>query len=78
MLAGHMLATAATAWVFLKGETALELLLAWLSPLRPVPAPVLVLPAGPRRFVRDCLAIPAPWRNLRVHSRRGPPAFVLV
>jgi hypothetical protein len=77
MLAGHLLATAATAWIILKGEASLVLLLAWLRPARPVPAPPAVLPAGPRRFTRGSVTIPAPWRNLRTDSLRGPPAVVL-
>lgn len=77
MLAGHVLAAVVTAWLLSKGEASLVLLLAWLRPSVPILRPAAVLPAGPRRFTRDSVTIPAPWRNLRTDSLRGPPAVVL-
>lgn len=78
MLAGHTLAVLATAWFLRQGEAALWQLLAWLSPLVTVLRPAAVLVAGPRTFARDPMFVPAPWRNLRVHSLRGPPAAALL
>ncbi|MCU1533125.1 MAG: hypothetical protein JWO49_2696 [Arthrobacter sp.] len=78
MPAGHMLAVLATAWFLRQGEAALWQLLAWLSPLVTVLRPVVILVAGPRTFAREPNSIPAPWRNLPVNSRRGPPAASLL
>lgn len=79
MLAGHVLASAASALLFAKGEQALWQLAAWLRPLWRVLAPLFrpdagnrpALPGAPSAF------LPRPWRNLRQDSRRGPPAVVV-
>lgn len=79
MLLAHALATATCALLMAKGEAALWALAAWLRPL--VRHPEAVRPdAGPRP------AVPGPpqvapfrrWRNLRQHSRRGPPSAVVL
>lgn len=74
MLAGHTLAVFAAAWLLRQGETALWQLLAWLRPLVVLLRPVATPAAGPRTFAHDPALIPAPWRNLRLNSLRGPPA----
>lgn len=74
MLAGHTLAVFAAAWFLRQGETALWQLLAWLRPLVALLHPSAIPAAGPRTFAHDPVLIPAPWRNLRLNSRRGPPA----
>lgn len=78
MLAGHALAVLATAWLLRQGEAALWQLLAWLRPLAVLPRPALLPVAGPRTFAHDPILVPAPWRNLRRHSLRGPPAAALL
>jgi hypothetical protein len=78
MLAGHALAVLATAWLLRQGEAALWQLLAWLRPLAVLPRPAVVPVVGPRTFAHDPILIPAPWRNLRRHSLRGPPAAALL
>ena len=74
MLAGHTLAVFAAAWLLRQGETALWQLLAWLRPLVVLLRPVATPAVGPRTFAHDPALIPAPWRNLRLNSLRGPPA----
>ncbi|MFJ5693808.1 hypothetical protein ACIP9X_08130 [Arthrobacter sp. NPDC093125] len=78
MLSGHALAVLATAWLLRQGEAALWQLLAWLRPLAVLPRAAVVPVAGPRTFAHDPILIPAPWRNLRRHSLRGPPAAALL
>ena len=78
MLAGHVLAVLATAWFLRRGEASLWQLLAWLRPLVHVLRPVAIPVAGPTTFARNPDFIPAPWRNLRLHSLRGPPAAALL
>lgn len=75
MTAAHAAATVATAVVLAKGEAALWALAQWLRPLLAPPTvvalPVSAVPALP---TPASLAVPRPWRYLRSHSRRGPPA----
>jgi hypothetical protein len=78
MLAGHALAVLGTAWLLRQGEAALWQLLAWLRPLAVLPRAAVIPVAGPRTVAHDPILIPAPWRNLRRHSLRGPPAAVLL
>ena len=78
MLAGHALAVLGTAWLLRQGEAALWQLLAWLRPLAVLPRLAVIAIAGPRTFAHDPILIPAPWRNLRRHSLRGPPAAALL
>ena len=78
MLAGHALAVLGTAWLLRQGEAALWQLLAWLRPLAVLPRVAVIPVAGPRTFAHDPILIPAPWRNLRRHSLRGPPAAALL
>ncbi len=78
MLAGHALAVLGTAWLLRQGEAALWQLLAWLRPLAVLPRLAIIPIAGPRTFAHDPILIPAPWRNLRRHSLRGPPAAALL
>ncbi|GAA1264421.1 hypothetical protein [Arthrobacter pascens] len=77
MLAGHVLAVLATAWFLRRGEASLWQLLAWIRPLVHILRPVAIPVAGPTTFARNPVFIPAPWRNLRLHSLRGPPAAAL-
>lgn len=79
MLVTHALATLACALLLAKGEAALWSLGAWLRPL--VRLPEAVRPdAGPPPAVPGPPAAlpPLPWRNLRQHSRRGPPSVVVL
>jgi hypothetical protein len=78
MLIGHALAVLATAWFLRRGEASLWQLLAWMRPLVRVLRPAVIPVAGPRTFARNPVFIPAPWRNLRLHSLRGPPAAALL
>lgn len=78
MLTGHALAVLATAWLLRRGEAALWQLLAWLRPLAVLPRPAVIPVAGPRTFAHDPVLIPAPRRNLRRHSLRGPPSASLL
>ncbi|MFJ5698481.1 hypothetical protein [Arthrobacter sp. NPDC093139] len=78
MLIGHALAVLATAWFLRRGEASLWQLLAWMRPLVHVLRPAVIPVAGPRTFARNPVFIPAPWRNLRLHSLRGPPAADLL
>ncbi|MDQ0680104.1 hypothetical protein QFZ30_003486 [Arthrobacter pascens] len=79
MLLAHALATVICALLMAKGEAALWALAAWLRPLLRLPEAVRP-EAGPRP------AVPGPppvapfrrWRNLRQHSRRGPPSAVVL
>lgn len=79
MLLTHALATAATALLLAKGEAALWALAAWLRPL--VRLPDAVTPDGgkPPAVTGPPTVLPLrPWRNLRQHSRRGPPSAVVL
>lgn len=78
MLVAHILATAACALLLAKGEDALWTLAAWLRPLAALPRSV-VLDAVPtvRAFSLPAGLPRQPWRNLRQHSRRGPPSAVV-
>jgi hypothetical protein len=79
MLAGHVLASAASALLFAKGEHALWQLAAWLRPLWRALAPLFRPDAGTRPALTSAPSafLPRPWRNLRQDSRRGPPAVVV-
>lgn len=73
MLGGHVLALLVTAWLLRKGEVALWLLLAWLRPLVQLPRPAGIVPVRQRPMAAGLPHVPAPWRNLRQDSLRGPP-----
>lgn len=77
MLAGHTLAVFAAAWFLRQGEIALWQLLAWLRPLVAFLRPVTIPAAGPLTFAHDLVPLHSPWRNLRLHRLRGPPAAAL-
>jgi hypothetical protein len=74
MLAGHVLALLATAWLLRKGEVALWQLLAWLRPLMQLPRPAGIIPVRHWPVAPDRVFVPARWRNFRHDSLRGPPA----
>jgi hypothetical protein len=79
MLLAHALATVTCALLMAKGEAALWALAGWLRPL--VRLPEAVRPdAGPRPAVPGPPPVPPfrRWRNLRQHSRRGPPSAVVL
>jgi hypothetical protein len=79
MLLTHALATVACSLLLAKGESALWALAAWLRPL--VRLPEAVAPdAGHSPAVPGPRAVTPlrPWRNLRQHSRRGPPSAVVL
>lgn len=79
MLLAHALATVTCALLMAKGEAALWALAGWLRPL--VRLPEAVRPdAGPRPAVPGRPPVPPfrRWRNLRQHSRRGPPSAVVL
>jgi len=77
MLAGHVLATLATAWLLRSGEAALWQLLAWLRPLVRLPRPAGLTPATHRPAVWPAVFIAAHRRNLRHCTLRGPPTGAL-
>jgi hypothetical protein len=77
MLAGHVLATLATAWLMRSGEAALWQLLAWLRPLVRLPRPAGFTPATHRPVAWPTVFVAAPRRNLRHDTLRGPPRAAL-
>jgi hypothetical protein len=77
MLAGHLLATLATAWLLRRGEAALWQLLAWLRPLVRLPRPAGLTPARHRPAVCPTVFVAAQRRNLRHDTLRGPPLAAL-
>jgi hypothetical protein len=74
MLAGHVLATLATAWLLRTGEAALWQLLAWLRPLVRLPRAAGFIPASHRPAAWPTVFVAAQRRNLRHNTLRGPPA----
>ena len=79
MLLAHALATAACALLLAKGEAALWALAAWLRPLVRLPEAVTPDAGTPRAVPGPPAVLPLrPWRNLRQHSRRGPPSAVVL
>jgi hypothetical protein len=77
MLAGHVLATLATAWLLRSGEAALWQLLAWLRPLVLLPRPAGFTPATHRPGAWPTVFVAAHRRNLRHDTLRGPPLTAL-
>jgi hypothetical protein len=73
MLAGHMLALLATAWLLRRGEVALWQLLAWLRPLVQLPRPVLIVPVRRRPLMPGRVFVPVPRTRPRHDTLRGPP-----
>lgn len=79
MLLTHALATAACALLLAKGEAALWALAAWLKPLVRLPEAVTPDDGMPPAVSGPPTVLPLrPWRNLRQHSRRGPPSAVVL
>lgn len=74
MLVLHAAATLATALVLARGEAAVWALAAWLRPLVRILAAVAI-PEWPHLPAPATVVIPFRWRNLRLPSLRGPPAF---
>nr|WP_217508962.1 hypothetical protein [Pseudarthrobacter sp. C4D7] len=74
MLGLHAAATLATALVLAKGEAAAWALAAWLRPLVRILA-AIAIPEWPHIPAPAAVVIPFRWRNLRLPSLRGPPAF---
>ncbi|GAB13020.1 hypothetical protein ARGLB_032_00670 [Arthrobacter globiformis NBRC 12137] len=77
MLAGHLLAMLATAWLLRRGEEALWQLLAWLRPLARLPRLTGFTPASHRPAAGPVVFVAAHRRNLRHDSLRGPPLAAL-
>lgn len=77
MLAGHLLATVATAWLLRSGEAALWQLLAWLRPVVRLPRPAGFTPATRRPRAWPTVFVAAHRRNLRHDTLRGPPLTAL-
>jgi hypothetical protein len=77
MLAGHVLAMLATAWLLRRGEAALWQLLAWLRPLVRLPRPFGFTPASHRPAAWPTVFVAAQRRNLRHDTLRGPPLAAL-
>ncbi|MDQ1056687.1 hypothetical protein QFZ23_000588 [Arthrobacter globiformis] len=77
VLAGHLLAMLATAWLMRRGEAALWQLLAWLRPLVRLPRPAGFTPASHRPAAWPTVFVAAHRRNLRHDTLRGPPLAVL-
>ncbi|MCO4254865.1 hypothetical protein [Pseudarthrobacter cellobiosi] len=79
MLLTHALATGACALLLAKGEAALWAVAAWLRPLVRLPEAVTPDAGTPRAVPGPPAVLPLrPWRNLRQHSRRGPPSAVVL
>jgi hypothetical protein len=79
MVVTHAVATAACALLLAKGEAALWSLAAWLRPLVRLPEAVRPDAGPPRAVPVPPSVLPLrPWRNLRQHSRRGPPSAVVL
>ncbi len=79
MVAGHVLATAVCALLLAKGEAALWALAAWLRPLVQLPEAVTPAAGSSPPALGPLPVLPLrPWRNLRQHSRRGPPSAVVL
>ncbi|WP_248762764.1 hypothetical protein [Pseudarthrobacter sp. SSS035] len=79
MLLTHALATGACALLLARGEAALWALAAWLRPLVRLPEAVTPDAGTPRAVPGPPAVLPLrPWRNLRQHSRRGPPSAVVL
>jgi hypothetical protein len=79
MLLTHALATGACALLLAKGEAALWALAAWLRPLVRLPEAVTPDAGTPPAVPGPPAVLPLrPWRNLRQHSRRGPPSAVVL
>ncbi|MGO4383437.1 hypothetical protein [Specibacter sp. RAF43] len=75
MLAAHVGATLATAFLLARGEAALWALAAWLRPLCRGAAVVAPLPARQSRPPAVPAPLPRlPWGNIRPDTRRGPPS----
>lgn len=72
MLAAHILATAATALLLARGETALWNLLAWLEPLARILRPT-TLPPRARIPALPVATASVPHPGLRIPALRGPP-----
>jgi hypothetical protein len=77
MLAGHLLAMLATAWLLRRGEAALWQLLAWLRPLARLPRPAGLTPAPHRPAAWHRVFVAAQRRNQRHDTLRGPPMAAL-
>jgi hypothetical protein len=79
MLLTHALATAGCALLLAKGEAALWALAAWLRPLVRLPEAITPDAGTPPAAPCAPAGLPLrPWRNLRQHSRRGPPSAVVL
>ncbi|MCU1553797.1 MAG: hypothetical protein JWM13_1283 [Arthrobacter sp.] len=74
MLAAHLLALVATAWLLRRGEIAVWQLLAWLRPLVHLPRSTWIPPVRPQPVALGLGGVPVPWRNLPPDNGRGPPA----
>ncbi len=74
MLAAHLLALLATAWLLRGGEVALGQLLAWLRPLVHLPRTAWMVPVRYRAAAAGFVLVPVPRRNLPPDNGRGPPA----
>ena len=74
MLAAHLLAMLATAWLLRGGEIALWQLLAWLRPLVHLPRSAWIAPLRHRPAALGFVGVPVPRRNLPPDNGRGPPA----
>lgn len=75
MIVTHVLATALTVLLLVRGESAFWRLLAWLRPLIGLPplVPVVRWPEVPG--YQSDMPVPLAWRNLSADPQRGPPAF---
>ena len=77
MLASHLLAMLATAWLLRRGEATLWQLLAWLRPLVRLPRPAGLTPASHRPVAWPTVFVAAQRRNQRHDTLRGPPMAAL-
>jgi hypothetical protein len=74
MLAAHLLALLATAWLLRGGEIALWQLRAWLRPLVHLPRSSWIIPVRYQPVAAGFVVVPVPRRNLPPDNGRGPPA----
>ncbi|MGO1516016.1 MAG: hypothetical protein ACTHWW_00910 [Arthrobacter sp.] len=77
MITAHLLAIFLSAVALARGEAALWMLMAWLSPLASLPRPAPLAPKGPVQQAMFALPLLRPRSNARAERLRGPPRALL-
>ena len=73
----HLLAVILSALALARGEAALWMLVAWLSPLASLPRPAFTTPKGPAQQAILALPLLRTRSNARAERLRGPPSWFL-